>query len=73
MEIQWQSCRGTISFPEVMNLRCFFLKSCLRISMPKPKLESPSKYSELKTETQTEPSRKRSSIVILDGEEIEEF
>ena len=41
--------------------------------MPKPKLESPSKYSELKTETQTEPSRKRSSIVILDGEEIEEF
>ena len=41
--------------------------------MPKPKLESPSKDSELKTEAQTEPSRKRSSIVILDGEEIEEF
>ena len=29
--------------------------------------------SEPKTEAQTEPSRKRSSIVILDGEEIEEF
>ena len=67
MEIQWQSCRGTISFPEVMNL------SCLRLWMPKPKLESPSKDSEPKTEAQTEPSRKRSSIVILDGEEIEEF
>ena len=41
--------------------------------MPKPKLESPSKDSEPKTEFQTEPSRKTSSIVILDGEEIEEF
>ena len=38
--------------------------------------ESPSKDSKLKTdatEPQTEPSRKRSSIVMLDGEEIEEF
>ena len=51
----------------------FFLKSCLRISMPKPKLEPPSKDSEPKTEAQTEPSRKRSSTVILDSEEIEEF
>ena len=50
-----------------------FSKSCLRILMPKPKLESPSKDSEPKTEAQTKPSRKRSSIVILDGEEIEEF
>ena len=38
--------------------------------------ESPSKDSKPKTdatEAQTEMSRKRSSIVILDGEEIEEF
>ena len=38
--------------------------------------ESPSKDSEPKTdatEPQTEPCRKRCSIVILDGEEIEEF
>ena len=35
--------------------------------------ESPSKDSEPKTEAQTEPCGKRSSIVILDGEEIEEF
>ena len=41
--------------------------------MPKPKLESPSKDNEPKTEAQTEPSRKRSNIIILDGEEIEEF
>ena len=75
MEIQWKSSRGTISFPVVMNLRCFFSKSYLRISMPKPR-ESPSKDSEPKTdatEPQTEPSKKRSSIAILDGEEIEEF
>ena len=38
--------------------------------------ESPSKDSEPNTDTteaQTEPSRKRSSLVILDGEEIKEF
>ena len=38
--------------------------------------ESPSKDSEAKanqTEPQTEPRKKRSSIVILDDEEIEEF
>ena len=38
--------------------------------------ESPSKDSEMKTnetEPQTEPRKKRSSIVILDDEEIEEF
>ena len=70
MEIQWKSCRATISFdsfPVVINLQ---------FEMPKPKLESPSKDSEPKTdatEAQTEPSRKRSSIVILDGEQIEEF
>ena len=29
-----------LSFPVVRNLRCFFSKSSLRISMPKPKLES---------------------------------
>ena len=37
MEIQWKSCRATISFdsfPVVINLR---------FEMPKPKLESPSK------------------------------
>ena len=70
MEIQWKSCRATISFdsfPVVINLR---------FEMSKPKLESPSKDSEPNTDTtepQTEPSRKRSSIVILDGEQIEEF
>ena len=41
--------------------------------MPKPKLDSLSKDIEPKTEAQTELSRKRSSIVISDGEEIEEF
>ena len=54
----------------------FFKKLFENIDAETETGESHSKDSEPKTdatEPQTEPSRKRSSIVILDGEEIEEF
>ena len=80
MEIQWKSCRGPILFSVVMNwAKCqmFFFKELFdTIDTESETVESPSKDSEPKaneTEPQTEPRKKRSSIVILDDEEIEEF
>ena len=76
MGSQWRSCRSTISFPVVMNLRCFFFKELFEnIDAETETGESPSKDSEPKAdaaEPQTEPSRKRRSIVIIDDEEIED-
>ena len=66
MEIQWKSCRGILFFKELFE----------NIDAETETGESSSNGSESKTgatEAQTEPSRKRSSIVILDGEGIEEF
>ena len=69
MEIQWKSCRGTISF----RLRCFFFKELFEnINAETETGESPSKDSEPKTdatEPQTEPSKKRSSTIITGSPE----
>ena len=63
--------------PNVDNCVTFFKELFDNIDTETETGESPSKYSEpkaSKTEPQTEPNeKKRSSIVILDDEEIEEF